>query len=307
MRVIPPVVVNDADLTASNVPENDFPEWDIDTTYAADGRVISTTTHSIYQSVAGGNIGNDPTDPANVVSTANPGGTWIYVSKTNRWRAFDGRNSAKTRQSGSITYDITVTRTSDIIAFMGVEAISIRVQVINADLSSAYDVTRDMLDTTEITTFFGYFTFAVDTYSRSALFYGIPAFPGTTLRITIDAGGGTAGVAIIGFGRRKIIGTMLSGTTPGIIDFSSKEVDEFGNFVVIERAFSKTVSFNVAFPTSAYVSISRALELLRATPAIYYEDEDLTHDLITLGFYTDFSPPLAVNTTLATIEITGVI
>lgn len=422
MRVIPLVDVTDANLSASNVPENDYAAWLIGTTYAADARVISTTTHAIYQSVAGGNVGNDPTDAANIVTVANPTGAWLYVSQTNKWRAFDGRNSAKTRQSGSITYEFSAQATSDAVSFLGLEATTVQVEVLaptivtngtfetdtdwvkgtgwtiaggkassdgtqvadalltttvapvtvaaetyevsfeitdytagsvrmNFDGAAAitnksavgvykikvpasdmtgtvdvianstfvgsidnvtvrqitYDVTKDLLDTSGITTFFGYFTFNVDEFSETALFYAVPIYPATTMRITIDAGAGTAGVASIGFGRRKIIGTTLAGTTPSIIDFSTKETDVFGELIIVERAFSKTVDFNVAFPTSGYKSISRALEPLRATPAIYYENEELTHDLIVLGFYSDFSPPLAISTTLATIQITGVI
>lgn len=422
MRVIPLVEVTDASLIASNVPETDYAAWLIGTTYAADARVISTTAHAIYQSVAGGNVGNDPTDAANIVTAANPTGAWLYVSQTNKWRAFDGRNSAKTTQSGTITYEIAAGKTADAVSFLGLDALTVQVEVLGptiltngtfatdtdwtkgtgwtiagnvassdgtqggdalltttsapvtvadetydvsfeitaytagnvkmdfdgaaaitnkaavgvytisvpaGDLTGTidviadvnfigsidnvtvkhitYDVTKALLDTSGITTFFGYFTFNVDEFSGNALFYAVPLYPATTMRITIDAGAGTAGVASIGFGRRKIIGTTLAGTTPSIIDFSTKETDIFGELIIVERAFSKTVDFNVAFPTSGYKSISRALEPLRATPAIYYEDEDLTHDLIVLGFYNDFSPPLAISTTLATIQITGVI
>jgi len=114
-------------------------------------------------------------------------------------------------------------------------------------------------------------------------------------------------VGSIGFGRAKDIGKTLAGTTPGIIDYSTKEIDTFGEYVIIQREFAATITFNVGFRTSAYRSISRTLEKLRTTPAIYYADENLTKDLIVLGFYRDFSPALGVAYTFASIEIIGVI
>ena len=306
MRVIPIVVVDDTALAASNVPENDYAAWAIGTTYAADTRVISVATHSIYQSVAGGNVGNDPTDATNIVTAANPTGAWLYVSKTNRWRAFDGSNSAITSQASSVAYTLNAARTSDIIALMGVVGDTVRIRVIDAGSVTVFDETRDLVDTTGITTYFAYATFAFDDYTPNVIFYGIPSYPGTTLQIDIVSSS-TASVAMIGYGARLVIGKTLEGTMPSIIDYSTKETDVFGETNIVKRAFAKTVSFNVGFPTSTYKSTSRALADLRSTAAIYYEDEDLKHDLIVLGFYTDYSPQLTTNYTLATIEITGVI
>ena len=307
MRALTIAPVTDATLAASNVAENDYAAWLVGTTYAANARVIVLSNHSIYQSVAGGNVGNDPSDAANVVSSSNPTGAWVYVSPTNRWRAFDGSNSQKTTNASSITYTIDTVRTSNTLALLGLEAISVRVRVLDSSSTVTYDVTKDLLDTTTITTFFGYFTFSPEDYASNALFAGLPAYPASTIEITIDGGGGTAAVSVIGWGNEKIIGTTLVGTTPSIIDYSTKETDAFGATNIVQRGFAKTVEFNVAFPTSQYLSISRYLEPLRSAPAIYYEDEDLEHDLIVLGFYTDFSPALAINQTMATIEITGVI
>jgi len=180
MKVIPLVEVNDTVLIASNILENDYPIYSGAATYAQDQRVISTATHSIYQSVAGGNVGNDPTLAQNRVSGDNQSGAWLYVSKTNKFRAFDGRNSARASNQNLITFDIRILKTSDVIAFMGLEALSVRVQVINSDLTVAYDETRILLDTSGITTFFAYFTFEADEFERNAIFEGLPAYPGTT-------------------------------------------------------------------------------------------------------------------------------
>ena len=120
MKVLNIIPVTDATLLSSNVPETDWPQWNNATNYAADARVISLTNHGIYQSRIDGNAGRDPANPANIFHPeTNPTGAWIYVSKTNRWRAFDGRNSAKVRQADEIQYELQIAATTDTVAIIG--------------------------------------------------------------------------------------------------------------------------------------------------------------------------------------------
>lgn len=130
MKVLNIIPVTDATLLSSNVPETDWPQWNNATNYAADARVISLTNHGIYQSRIDGNAGRDPANPANIFHPeTNPTGAWIYVSKTNRWRAFDGRNSAKVRQADEIQYELQIAATTDTVAIIGLEARSVRVEI----------------------------------------------------------------------------------------------------------------------------------------------------------------------------------
>lgn len=421
MRVIPLVTVDDTALVSSNVPENDFVLWSGATTYAANARV-RTTDHRVFQSVAGSNLNNDPLNPDNVVSSDNPSAPWIYVSKTNRWRAFDGRNSAKTRQAGSITYELLVSRTTEAIALTGLEGQSVRVEVLGPELGPelvtngtfdtdtdwikgsgvtitggkvnctstnsilsqtaltigktyfasidyvkttgvrlrfttgsdifntpdmaasgtlnvtfvatnstfeiqasgnqytgtldnvsikevlppVFDETRQLLDTSTVQTYFQYFTFDNTDYVDAAVFYNISAFAGYKINVTITAvSGGDAAVSIIGYGRRRVLGEMLQGTTPQIADYSTKETNVFGERVIVQRAYARQIEFNLAIPTNDYARVERILIPLRATPAIYYESEALENNLIVSGIYSDFSPPLAYAITFATLTVLG--
>lgn len=307
MKVIPLTKVDDTAMLLSNVPETDFVAWGAGVTYGIGDRVRVISNHSIYQSAAAGNTGNDPLNPANLLTADNPTGRWIYVSKTNRWRAFDGRNSAKTRRADLIRYDLLVSRTCDTVAVMGVEAKSVQVLVIRADGTTAYNQTQDLLDTSGIKTFLQYFTFVPTEFKRNVLFLGVPAFPGTTLRVLIQADGGEAAVAVVGYGMKRTIGQTLVGTQPQLVDYSTKETDIFGETVIVERPSAKTVTFNVLFPTSQYPAIADILEPLRATPAVYYDEDDLKLGLIVMGFFSDFAPALATNNTFTSIKIVGVI
>lgn len=82
-NVITPIAITDAILTGSNVPENDYPEWVIVTTYATGTLVMCTipNVHNVYQSKTDNNVGNYPPN-----DTTN----WLLVGPTLRWKAFDG-------------------------------------------------------------------------------------------------------------------------------------------------------------------------------------------------------------------------
>lgn len=305
MRVIPIIPVDDVAMVSSNIAENDYSQWGAGVTYAIKQRVISLATHSIYESAISGNVGNDPTVSENQVSELNPTGAWIYVSKTNRWRAFDGRNSAKSRQAGTITYELLASRTVEVIALTGLEGRTVRIEVKDSAGVTTFDETKTLLDTSNVQTWFQYFTFEPFDYDDAAVFYPISAFVGYKICITIDAGSGFAGVSIIGYGRRRIIGKIQAGTTPKIQDFSTKETDIFGERVIVKRAYAREIEFNIAIKTDDYRRVERILIPLRATPAIYYESETLEHNLIVSGIFSDFSPPLQAMMTYATLTILG--
>ncbi|MFP3324922.1 hypothetical protein R0K05_17790, partial [Planococcus sp. SIMBA_160] len=60
-NILSPMAVTEAELVATNVPEDDHPDWSATATYEAGARVISTVTHRIYESVIDSNTGQDPT------------------------------------------------------------------------------------------------------------------------------------------------------------------------------------------------------------------------------------------------------
>lgn len=95
MIVIPPLTITDSNLTDLNLAEpaaGEPPAWLVGTTYAADDTVYVASTHRIYTSVQGSNLGNDP--------TTDDGTWWIETAPTNAWAMFD--NTVSTQSSGEI-------------------------------------------------------------------------------------------------------------------------------------------------------------------------------------------------------------
>lgn len=304
MKLIAPITVTDSILTASNVAENDYAEWAVGTTYADGARVIVIgTTHKVYESVQSGNVGNDP--------TTDDGTWWIEVSATNRWKAFDRKISDQVSKAGTITYSITPGSLVSGIAFFNVEASQIQVEIFEAvsPNDEIYNVTQSLVDASVIVDYFTYFTEDLTDFDTEALFIGIPGYAGNQIDITIGDGTGTAKVGQIVLGKVETLGFTTDGTSIGIEDFSTKDRDTFGNAIINERAFVDETNFNFSLNTSDARRVKRILSRLRATPAVYFADEDLIRYGTTVyGFFQDFSIPLSTGSlSFANLEIEGLV
>ncbi|PCJ04890.1 MAG: hypothetical protein COB16_17430 [Rhodobacteraceae bacterium] len=132
MNIIEPMVITDAELTASNIPENDYGDWSAVTTYGLGVKCISTTSHRIYESAQAGNLGNSP--------STDDGTWWIELKATNKWSAFDNRRSNPATNDDEITYSITPTQDCDAIALFGLTAGTVRIEVYDGAIS-IYDQT----------------------------------------------------------------------------------------------------------------------------------------------------------------------
>ena len=88
LTVVRPLAITPAMLVSTDVPETDYPEWDLGTTYAKDYRVIVAAQHKVYQSAVSGNVGKSP---------AADRAAWQEVGATNRWRPFDKSVSSQVK------------------------------------------------------------------------------------------------------------------------------------------------------------------------------------------------------------------
>lgn len=261
MKMIVPFAVTDGVMAYANIPENDYAGWSSATTYALGARVILTSTHSIYESVQGGNINHDPaTDTASA--------WWVRVGSTNRWRAFDGKTGQVATRSGSIIYELTIPSLCTAVGIIGLSAGSVRVIVKNG-ATVVYDQTRALVDDTDIVSFFTYFTYSPE-YAERAVFEDLPGYVGYTLRVEIDGGAGTAAVGEIVAGKLLEFGQPLADTEIGFEDTSIKERDAWGNVAIVERPAYDTVTFRFSIPVGGEERVRRAVSNQRAKPAFYY-------------------------------------
>jgi len=299
MKAIAPLEISDANLVSSNVPENDHAEWSSLTTYSLGDRVISTTTHKVYESAANSNTGNDP--------TTDDGNFWIEVSATNRYKAFDQKLSEPTTQSDSIEYVIsTGSNIVNSLAFFRLFADTAQI-VVKDNLSNVvYDQTYTLLDNSSVIDWYTYFFEPTSDRLEQLLINDIPFYSNAAIEITLENTGSTVEAGQIVMGQLTSLGRTAYGTEIGIEDFSRKDRDTFGNAIIIERAFAQTANYEVEIETQDARRVQRFLAKYRATPLVWIGQEDASYGLIVYGFYAQFSINLATpSISYTTIEVEG--
>jgi hypothetical protein len=278
MKILPPIDVTPANLT-SNVAITET-EWTAGTYNTGDQRYVDTT---LYEVVASPSTTDSPTDGV----LADPP-TWIEIGAINRFKMFDLIIGDATEQSsGDIV--VTIDSGSEVyngVALFNVSATSVQVEVIDAVDGVVYDKTIDMTDYVGINNWYNYFFLPYD-LNTSAIFTDLPAYVGADIRVTVSSGGGDISVGELVVGRTKDLGVTLANFEFGIEDFSRKERDEFGRFVIVERRFAKTANYDVLLFNNQVNATFRALSEVRATPVVYIGSDDKTEATV-LGFYKDF-------------------
>ena len=303
MRIIRPITITPDDLgsdvlTDSNVAEADYSEYSSGTSYSTGNRVILTDTgyHRIYESLANSNSNNYPPD--------NPD-KWLDVSATNRWKMFDGVTSNVTSNSTSIEVDLTPGEVVNAVALFNLSAESVDIVMDDPTDGEVYNQSFDLTDNSAVVDWYAYFFESITRKTDLAVF-DLPAYSTAVITITITQTGGTAECGQLVLGRSAQIGTTNWGVQAGIIDYSIKNTDSFGNAYLLQRKFSKRATFDVIVEhPSAWVH--RLLAQYRATPLAWIGASDDDYDItIIYGFYRDFSILLEhVAWSVCSIEVEG--
>lgn len=303
MRVIAPITITDAKLFSTSVPENDYPHWVIGTSYAINAYVIHTATHRVYRSAKSGNISNyPPTDS---------GLNWIEVGATNRWRVFDQKVSNLTTVVGSMQYQIKpTTEMISAVGLINVGGATITVETFDSSGVKIFSKVINRFGNSSIVDWYTFFTTDLTLEDvDDTIIDGVNGFSGTTVVITVAGVTGSDNVTLgqLVVGTSYELGVTLTGTTIGIIDYSTKERDQYGNAVIVERAFADTVEFQFMLPTDRARRVKSLLSGLRATPALYYVSADLVpYGAQVYGFFQGFDIPLSNDgTCFANLTIEG--
>lgn len=300
MDIIKPITVTDSVLTSTNIAENDYAEWNSGTTYAIGDKVISVTTHRIYESVTASNLNNDP--------TTDDGTNWLNIGATNRWKAFDNYISDPVSNTTSIQYTLTPPNGSipSAVALLNLKGISANVTVTDSVDGEVYNTDIALLDNRNIVDWYTYF-FEEQVQREEALFLDIPPYIGAVVSVTVqEEVGQTAELGQLVFGFLSDVGLTVYGTAIGIEDYSIKSRDAFGNAIIVQRNFSQTVDFDVKFETQNARKVQKTLAALRATPVVYLGSTDVSYGTLVYGFYRRFDITLETPSyAFASIEVEG--
>lgn len=284
--VVEPIEIDDTILISSTVAETDYAAWSNATTYAAGDRVILVSTHKIYESLLSSNLNKDPTTETTY---------WLEVGATNRWKCFDTSNSTQTVKSTSATYVLNFSQAITHIALLNLtDVISMRVRLNDPTFGAVYDTliyTSQALLTSTWHSFF----FGARTTTTVALFTDIPNYPNAT--VTVDISGQTTmAFGVLLFGVATTIGQSVNlGATISIRDFSRKEQNEFGDTVLVKRAYAKKASFSLRLLSADVDSVAEFLSQVRSTPCLWI-GSSLYNSTIIFGIYEDFDVTIVYST-----------
>lgn len=279
IRVVKPLAVTDAILAATDVTEADYAAWSSGTTYALGARCISTTTHQVYESLQASNTNHDPTSAANSA-------WWVAVSPTNRWKLFDTSNSTQTTKATSLYYELEPATACTAAAALNIsDATSVRFRVTDPIEGVVYDKTTALTADPTAADWYTYFFEPIE-YRSNHVALDLPTYPAATIRMDLAGGPGLA-VGVLLVGQPKTIGAPRSGLRAGIVDYSRKETNEFGDTILTQRAYAKRASVTAIIERNVRDMVFDLLTSLRATPALWVIAEDIDPSIV-FGWYKDF-------------------
>lgn len=281
--VVVPTPITDANLVSSTIAEDDYPEYNGATEYAAGERVIVSTAgvHKIFESAIAANTGNQPEDSPVA---------WLEVGPTSRWAAFDESGGTLSQGASPVEFVITGDLINS-IALLEVTGLSVRIQASNPSNGTYYDKTITLEDSAIIDDWYEHF-YAEFRKERNVVVTDIPAIVMSTYTITIT-GDSAAAVGTFVMGRKAEFGFTEYRPKVGIIDYSRKEVDQFGKINLIKRPYSRRMDVSIRCQNVAIDAIYRTLADLRATAVLWIGAGDLYEILTIYGFYRDFSIDIA--------------
>jgi hypothetical protein len=292
MQIVKPLPITAAEITATNVAEDDAPAYDAGATYDSGDRVIHD--HRVFEALKDGLVGVTPVD----------GTDWLLISATNRHKPFDYKILAQAEHADAITYTIAPGARVDTVTFFGLEAESVRVVMTDPTEGVVYDRTDTLVVGDGVVDAWTY-CFLDVRYARQVTFRDLPPYAVASLAITISRPGDTARVGQIGMGVAVPIGHVTYGTGGGIRDWSRKEADQFGQTRIVERPYAPRIRYRVAIDPAENEWIRHFLGGLRATPAIYMAATGTeSWGTTLLGLFRDFNVPFEAPTvSFLTIEV----
>jgi len=265
--------------------------------------------HKIYQSLVDSNTQNYP--PLDVLETVP---SWLEIGYNNRWKSFDEIINSQSEYNGVFTYQFTPAEIIDSMAFMNLNNVT-SVQVVSTDPvdGEVYNYTKELVSTevsgvSAVVDWYTYF-FSTLTYITDFVLTDIPPYYNAVIDVTITYSGDAA-IAKIGeivLGLQANFGDTLYSPSIGIHDYSTKENDDFGNSIIVERPYSKKMSCDVQLLNADIAEVNRLLAYYRATPLVWIGSEAY-ETLLAYGYFRDFSIVISYPAyAICTIEVEGLV
>ncbi len=287
--------VNTAVLV-SNVPENDFAVWSSATAYAIGAKVLDLASHKIYQCIAA---------HTNQVVTNTT--YWVDAGSDNRWKMFDQSITSQTSQATDVTIAFKPGERFDSIIGLNLTGSSATINVVDPTAGVVFSRIVNLVSDSGIIDWFNYYYEPIVQITEFSVLDIPVSYTGVTVTVSIK--GTTAAIGGLVFGLSKEIGTTEWGAKIGIVDYSVKTKDAFGNYVITPRAFSKRADFTIQVETSTVDYLQTLLAQYRSVPVVYIGSNRTGtqyNSTIIYGYYKDFSIDIAyASLSVCSLQVEG--
>lgn len=274
---------------------NDPFYWVSTTIYAAGNQVtrsVAGGVHNIYQKLNSGGV----TTPAPELDTTN----WILVGAINKWKMFDAANESQTLAADEINFTLKPNQLADTLVFDNLDADSVRVFI----PGTSYDTTI-ATKVRACSNWYQYF-FEPFVQKKSAVFASMPLVTTNVINVSVRKVTSPPKIGTCVVGLSRVIGTTEPGATVGIIDYSTKSTDQFGNTSVVKRAYSKRMTVSVIIENSDLDAVQDLLAQYRSSVVAWLGAGTLFNSMTILGFYRSFDTVIAYPTqSRCSMEIEG--
>ena len=231
--------------------------------------------------------------------------TWVSLGVVNPLRMIDGQVGTSTSASGPLEVVFSNVDIVDGLALFNLLAQTVLIELVDSVEGVVFSTGEiSLVDNTGVTDWYQYFYSPV-TNKKDFVFTGLPPYRGADVRVVLTDVSGVLQVGEIALGPIRNLGDTQFGTSVGILDFSRKDRDTFGNFIITERRFSKRANYDISLRTNQIAFAQQLLARLRATPAVFIGAESQPETII-YGFYRSFDIVLSgVKFSECTIEVEG--
>ena len=210
------------------------------------------------------------------------------VAEENKLVPFDDKVVTQVSKVDSMNYVITPGAIVDGIAFLNVEGSSIDIVVTDPGEGVVYSTSIDLIITEDVVDGYTY-CFNPVLVNKYVVKTDLPPYGSAAISITINGATvtDTAYVGEIVIGKIRELGTTRYEGSFEIIDYSIKEVNEFGDFYITERSFSKRIPLDVLIKNVYIGYLKQTLEDYRSTPVVCIptEKDNLVGPFLIYGYY----------------------
>lgn len=211
---------------------------------------------------------------------------WTAIGPVNDWALFDREVSTRSVAQDSLSVTITPGYVNSLSLF-GMKGNEVTVTVRDgASGPIVYGPKVIGLDSTLITDWYQYYYEPTVSLIAASL-TDLPPYKNAHITVELT-GSGEVSLGLLDVGTFYDLGGTDYGASFSVVDYSRKEVDEFGGTKFVKRGFAKRLSARSMFRNVELNKISSVLAELRATPCSWsVTDESGLESLNIFGWYED--------------------